>query len=59
MKYMSRKQLAQAAGVSERTLRTYINSIWHELQPLGCTSRRLLTPAAVKYICYHYGIDLE
>ncbi len=56
---MSRKQLAQAAGVSERTLRTYINSIWHELQPLGCTSRRLLTPAAVKYICYHYGIDLE
>ncbi len=57
--YMSRKQLAHAAGISERTLRTYIASIWHELQPLGCTSRCLLTPSAVAYICDHYGISIE
>lgn len=56
--YMSRKELASAAGVSERTLYSYISTIWNELVARGCTSGRKLTPAAVEYICEHFGITL-
>lgn len=55
---MSRKELATAAGVNERTLYSYIQTIWGELAARGCTSRRKLTPAAVEYICENFGISL-
>lgn len=57
-KYMSRKELAAAAGVNERTLYSYILTIWPELQLRGCTPRKRLTPAAVEYICNHFGISV-
>ena len=56
--YMPRKELATAAGVNERTLYSYIQTIWGELVARGCTSRRKLTPAAVEYICENFGISL-
>lgn len=56
--YMTRKELADASGVSRRTLYEYIKINWQTLQSLGCTKQKRLTPAAVRYICENYGIDL-
>ena len=56
--YMTRQELAYKAGVHPRTLYTYLLSIWPELDARGCSPRKRLTPAAVEYICEHYGIDL-
>lgn len=56
--YMSRKELANEAGVHPRTLYSYIQSIWLELEARGCLPRKRLTPAGVEYICEHYGICL-
>ncbi len=57
-RYMSRKELANEAGVHPRTLYTYLQTIWPELESHGCLPRKRLTPAAVEYICEHYGISL-
>ena len=56
--YMTRKELADASGVSRRTLYEYIKSNWQTLAALGCIKYKRLTPAAVKFICENYGIDL-
>lgn len=56
--FMSRKELAIAGGVCARTLYDYIDSIWPELEALGCKRQKKLTPAGVKYICENYGISL-
>ncbi|MGM9825711.1 MAG: hypothetical protein ACI3Z8_04660 [Paludibacteraceae bacterium] len=55
---MTRKELADASGVSDRTLYEYIKSNWQTLAALGCIKYKRLTPAAVKFICENYGIDL-
>ena len=55
---MSRKELANEAGVHPRTLYTYLQTIWPELESHGCLPRKRLTPAAVEYMCEHYGISL-
>ena len=57
-KYMSRKELAAAAGVNERTLYSYIQTIWPELEARGCRGRKRITPSGVEYICQHFGISV-
>ena len=58
-RFMSRKELAIAGDVSERTLYSYIQSEWPQLKAMGCKSRKKLTPAGVQYICENYGINLK
>ena len=58
-KFVSKKQLAELAGVSARTFSRYINSRRHILDAMGVKpNARLLPPQAVKYICEDYCIDL-
>ena len=58
--FMSRKELAVAAGdIDVRTLYNYILDSWDVLKSLGCTKRKKLTPAGVKYLCENYGISLQ
>lgn len=58
-KAMYRYELANAVGVSERTLRVWLKNDKKKLQQLGVTDKnRLLTPAAVKFICEKYVIEL-
>lgn len=56
--YMTRKQLAIAGDINERTLYNYINSIWDILEGYGCKKRKKITPSGVRYICENYGISL-
>ena len=56
--FMSRKELAVAGNITERTLYSYIQSEWEQLKALGCKHRKKLTPAGVQYICENYGISL-
>ena len=55
---MTRKELADYSGVTVRTLYEYIKLNWVTLQAMGCSKKKRLTPAAVKYICENYGIDI-
>jgi hypothetical protein len=58
-KFISKKELARLAGVSERTFCRYIRSRRHILEAMGVLpNARLLPPQAVKYICEDYCIDL-
>lgn len=55
--FMTRQELALAAGVSVKTLSVYIKGIWPQLESMGCRPYCRLTPIAVKYICENYGIS--
>ena len=58
-KFISKKQLAQLAGVSDRTFARYLSSRRRILDAMGVKPKaRLLPPKAVKYICEDYCIDL-
>jgi hypothetical protein len=58
-KFISKKELAKLAGVSERTFCRYIQSRRRILDAMGVLPHaRLLPPQAVKYICEDYCIDL-
>ena len=58
-KFVSKKLLAELAGVSARTFSRYINIRRHILDAMGVKhNARLLPPQAVKYICEDYCIDL-
>ena len=60
MKAMTKSQLADAAGVSLKTLQRWISNHREELFLLGVRERdRLLPPVAVKYISEQYGIDID
>ena len=57
--FISKRQLAKLAGVSERTFSRYLASRRHILEEMGINPHaRLLPPQAVKYICEDYYIDL-
>lgn len=56
--FMSRKELAVAGGVSERTLYDYINGEVERLKEYGYKQRKKLNPMVVKYICENFGISL-
>ena len=58
-KFISKKQLAELAGVSPRTFTRYLASRRHILEAMGVLpNARLLPPQAVKYVCEDYYIDL-
>ena len=58
-KFISKKKLAELAGVSSRTFSRYLQSRRHILDAMGVSpNARLLPPQAVKYVCEDYCIDL-
>ena len=58
-RFVSKRQLAKLAGVSERTFSRYLASRRHILEEMGISpNARLLPPQAVKYVCEDYCIDL-
>ena len=58
-RFVSKRQLAKLAGVSERTFSRYLASRRHILEEMGINPHaRLLPPQAVKYVCEDYCIDL-
>ncbi len=58
MKSMTRKELAQLAGVSERTLRRWLHSNHNQLIAAGYqASQRKLPPRVVKYLMEFYVIE--
>ena len=55
---MTRKELAQLAGVSERTLRRWLHSNHNQLIAAGYqASQRKLPPRVVKYLMEFYGVE--
>ena len=55
---MTRTELAQLAGVSERTLRRWLHSNHNQLIAAGYqASQRKLPPRVVKYLMEFYGIE--
>ena len=57
--FISKKKLAELAGVSRYTFARYLKSRRHILDAMGVKPLdRLLPPQAVKYICEDYCIDL-
>lgn len=62
MKYkaMYKNELAQIAGVSRDTFRRWIKSDEETLRSLGCKKKdQLLNPAAVRYLCEKYVIEVR
>ncbi len=58
-KFISKRELARLAGVSNRTFSRYLASRRHVFEAMGINPRaRLLPPQAVKYVCEDYCIDL-
>lgn len=58
IKAMGRAQLAQLAGVSERTLRRWLHISHDDLKAVGYRpSQRLLPPRVVRYMMDFYGIE--
>ena len=58
-KFISKKTLAELAGVSPRTFRRYLQTRRHILDAMGITPKtHKLPPRAVRYICEDYCIDL-
>ena len=58
MKRTYKYELANAAGVSDRTFRRWLRENAEPLERLGVKSTtKLLPPKAVEWICREYGID--
>lgn len=56
---MLKTELARAAGVSNSTFRRWLRTDKIQLEARGCTgNEKLLNPAAVKYLCEKYVIDI-
>ena len=56
---MYKSELAEAAGVSQRTFSRYVKLQQSELKKLGVTPQtRLLPPQAVKLLCDNLCIDI-
>lgn len=58
-RFISKKELAELAGVSPRTFARYLKTRQHVLEAMGVTPKtQKLPPQAVRYICEDYCIDL-
>ena len=58
-KAMYKADLAAAAGVSSQTFRRWCRQHEAELEALRCPRKcKILNPAAVKYLCRIYSIEL-
>ena len=60
MKAMTKQQLAQAAGVTVKTLMNWCRPYEAELQQMGLTPRmRVLPPHIVMWMARRFCIDLD
>lgn len=60
MKSMLKSELADLAGVSNRTFQRWLKVHTDELSKLGVTTHaHLIHPQAVRWIAQQYGIDIE
>ena len=58
MKSAYKFELANAAGVSDRTFRRWLNKNRDKLASFGVTpTAKMLPPKAVQWVCDEYGID--
>lgn len=58
-RFISKKELAELAGVSPRTFARFLKTRQHVLEAMGVTPKtQKLPPQAVRYICEDYCIDL-
>jgi transposase-like protein len=59
-KSMYKSDLAAIAGVSSQTLRRWCRQYDSQLEALHCSPKsKILNPAAVKFLCETFCIDLE
>jgi len=59
-KSMYKYELARIAGVSNDTFRRWLKTDEKILQELGCKKNdHLLNPAAVRYLCEKYVIEIK
>ena len=57
MKSKGKSELAEMAGVSERTLRRWLKQHKEKLKQMGVEEHsKVIPPRAVQYICEAYGI---
>ena len=60
LRAMTRQELAQLAGVSERTLRRWIQRSHNQLIASGYQpSQRKLSPRVVRLLMDFYGIEMQ
>ena len=60
MKSKSKSEIADAAGVSQKTLARWIMGHREKLRAMGVSpSQRILPPRAVEYVCGELGIHEE
>ena len=59
MTTMTRKQMAEAAGVSTRTLRRWLQPHEATLEAMGVRGKTMLTPKAVSWITEHFDIETD
>lgn len=59
MKSKGKSELAEMAGVSERTLRRWLKQHKEKLKQMGVEEHsKVIPPRAVQYICEAYGIEM-
>ncbi len=60
MKSKSKSEIADAAGVCQKTLARWMRGHREKLRAMGVSpSQRILTPRAVEYVCREFGIHEE
>lgn len=57
--FMTRKELAVAGDINERTLYNYMLSQMSELVARGYKKHKKLPPSVVRYICENYEVHLH
>ena len=56
---VSKKQIADALGITLPTLRTWLKPYQKDLEQMGVTpTAKLLNPKATKFVCEKFDIDL-
>ena len=56
---VSKRQIAEALGISLPTLRTWLKPFQKDLEDLGVTpTSKLLNPKATHFICEKFDIEL-
>ena len=56
---VSKKQIADALGVSLPTLRTWLHPFQKDLEQMGVSpTAKLLNPKAAKFVCEQFDIEL-
>ena len=59
MKSMTRKELADRAGVTTATLRNWMKPHMEKLNELGWSPRGILRPNVMAWIVHQFDIDVD